>query len=207
MRYAFFHRFSALAALLTLPACALLNAQGKPADTLYVLHASASSPAATVLPVSLMVALPEAAPGLNTKRIAVLDSPNRLTYYTGVAWPEPLPRVWQDMVVDALRQGRAFASVNSDKDPVLADNLLTTDIRDFQVEDSASNPQVRLRLAVTLTNANSHRVIAAFTVEKTAAANANRMEAIAMAFNEAANAAAGDINQQIGAALPANVVR
>jgi len=179
----------------SLSACAVL--EPRPANDLYVLKAESPATQPSALPMNLRIDEPEVAAGLNTPRIAVLDTPNHLTYYSGAAWAQPLPQIVQGFLVDALQQSHGFASVSSDKEGVTADVILLTDIQDFEVENSAASPTVRLRLTAKLVDAVSHQVIAGFTVEKTAAAEANHMEAIVKAFNQALTDAAADMLQTL----------
>lgn len=190
------------AALLTLSACAL--ASPPPANTLYVLQAEAPDESGSTLPSSITVGEPEAAAGLDTARIAVLESANHLTYYNGVAWAQPFPKSLQLFLVDALQQSHRFKSVGSDKDSVLSDLSLLIDIRDGEVEPDGDAPTVRIRLAVRLVNSRTHKVIATFTVEQAAQASANHMPQIIAAFNQAANDAAEEILEHILRAIRKN---
>lgn len=190
---------SPLCLIFALAACAL--AQPRPADTLYVLHADVPAPAGKPLPFSLMIALPDAGPGLDTPRIAVLDTPNHLTYYTGAAWAQPLPQTLQAFLSDSLQQSHRFKSVSSDQGGVFADLILLTEIRDYEVENNGNAaPTVRLRLGIKLVEGNTHHIVASFSIEKTAAAQANHMADIVAAFNAATQEAAADIADGIATA-------
>ncbi|MBV8939328.1 MAG: membrane integrity-associated transporter subunit PqiC [Alphaproteobacteria bacterium] len=179
-----------LSALLS--ACALLS-KPAPAPELYMLKPDPAAAAAETLPLTIRIALPEVAPGLDTARIAVLEADNKLIYYTGAAWAAPLPQLAQEFLSDAFGRSRAFRIAGSDQEPLRTDVMLSTAIHECQVDMSGPQPVIRLRLTATLLNSETHQALAAIPVEETVQAEANHMAALVAAFNKAFNAAAQTI--------------
>ena len=183
-------RISACTALLlSLTACGIGS---RPAEELYILHAQKPAVSKGAVATTISIANPEAAPGLDSPRIAVTDAPNHLTYYTGAAWAQSLPVLIQQFLIDSFQQSGAFANVSNDQDELIPNVTLLTDIRKYEVDTTVPGPMVRIRIVATLVSA-SHKSIATFTVEKTAVADANHMPNIVAAFDKATNEAAKDI--------------
>jgi cholesterol transport system auxiliary component len=151
--------------------------------------AAAAQPAAA----ALGVVLPVAAPGLNTNNIALLRADGVLDAYAASRWPELLPEVLQPLIIDALRAGGRFASVQADTGPFRADYLLQVEVRQFaavyagDVKDSA--PTVQVQLVVTLGRRADRSVLHSFVVNESAPASANRVSAVVAAFDSALGAA------------------
>lgn len=182
--------------LLSTSACALVQKPRDP-DELFVLKAQVKPEPASFLPASLSISLPEASPGLDTQRIAVRESANQLTYYNGASWAQPMPQSLQMFLVDGFQQANLFMSVSNDREGILADISLLTDVRNYEVDNSVSPPKVHVRLVAKLVNAGSRKVIANYPVEKTAQAKANNMQDIVAAFNAASNDAAASLRAQV----------
>jgi len=175
--------------------CSLLCActlRAKP-DDLYVIKASipptASSCAAHLI---LQVNEPQTAPGLESSRIAIFDTPTHLTYYTGAAWAVPLPQMFQAFMVSALAQSHRFKSVGSDIDNIAPDISVLITVRDFEVRQSAS-PQARVAIAVKIINGKTNHLLNSSYIEKTALPAENHMPSIVSAFNQVANEAASAV--------------
>jgi cholesterol transport system auxiliary component len=184
-------RLALLAAALPLSGCALLQPP-RVINDVYILKAEPMADAVARMPLSITVIEPEAAPGLDSARIAVLESSQRLNYYNQVAWAKPLPQMVQTFFNDALQQSHGFTAVSTDKDGVFSDVNLLTDIRDFEVDSSGAAPAVHVRLVSKLVNANNHKIIATFPLDKTVTASANHMPEIVAAFNDAMNQLAAE---------------
>ena len=85
--------------VLRLPARAEVVAGGLPAS------ASAGS---------VLVRRPEAGPGLDSNRIALLRDDRRFDFYAASLWAAPAPDVMESVVIDALRGTGTFAAVFDD---------------------------------------------------------------------------------------------
>jgi cholesterol transport system auxiliary component len=182
-------------ALFALCSCVSVGGKERPSQEIYVVKARGTEVGRTSLAVRVME--PQAGPGLDTKRIAVMDAPNHLTYYTGVAWSQPLPAMLQGVLTDALTQSQAFKSVSTDRDMTQADVIINSTIRDYQVVLKDKEASVQVRLDVKLIGGYSRDTLKSFTVNKTQKAKANHMPEIMDAFDEATSEAVSDIARAI----------
>lgn len=178
-----------------------ISAPGAPM-TLYTLEAN--TPASDCMhPTSIKIAEPRVAPGLDRRRIAVVDAPNQLDYYTGVAWPTALPEMLQRFLLDAFNRSGRFTSVNSDLDIAESPWLLLTDIYDFQVVQTETPSFVHIRLNARLVRSDTRAVAASIPFEKRIAVDHAQMPALVAAFNQGMNEATAGIVASITPHLPA----
>jgi cholesterol transport system auxiliary component len=145
-------------------------------------------------PTTLQVLRPQAAPGLDTDRIALRRSAQRLDYYAGSRWPAPLPEFLQSLAVEALRSSGKFHSVHPDTTNFAADEVLQIEIRRWQAEYAGDGPPVvHVQLLATLGRRADRGVIASVSADSSVAASENRMQAVIAAFQSAATAALSDL--------------
>jgi cholesterol transport system auxiliary component len=164
-----------------------------PERGLYVI--SAAAPGASdgaPLGVDLVVARPNARPGLDTDRIAVLNSGRRLDYYAGGRWGADADIVVQDLLVESLRNTGRLRSVQTDLSAFVAEYVLQSELNDFQAEYAAGGgkPIVRVTLVCTLGRLKDRHALAAYTATATAAAADNTLTAVVTAFESAYRQAA-----------------
>jgi cholesterol transport system auxiliary component len=179
-----------------------------PATQIYVLRASAASPAmatngaavarpldaagsATAEAPSLQLPRPSADPGLSSELIVLVRSDHRLDYYSGSSWAGTLPDVISTLALDTLRASGQWAAVQESPSPFAADYLLQINIRRFEADytDGSDAPKVRVVLDCTLARRIGRDLITTFVAEASADAGENRMAAVVAAFEKAANAA------------------
>lgn len=177
-----------------------------PVPTNYVL----ASAAATALPlphadVDIAVQRPDAAPGLDSDRIAVLKG-RQLDYYRGVRWGSPAPEVVRALLVDSLEDQHIFRSVTRDESRVGGDYVLDVQLRDFQAEyaEGAASPTVHVGTVVRLIRVVDRKLVTTVTAESRVPAREERMAAVAAAFEQASNAVALDLLNQLAAAIAAD---
>ncbi|PZP25551.1 ABC-type transport auxiliary lipoprotein family protein [Pseudomonas kuykendallii] len=149
-----------LAGALLLSGCSALS-QPETVDT-YLLpgghFASAATPAGA--DGSLRVTRPKAAGGLEGTRIAVLPQPDRLSFYKGARWSDAAPVLLRDRLIEALRAGGGIARLSSDDDNLRADRELGGNLRAFQSEYQAGQPQVLIRFDAQLIDTRSRAILA-----------------------------------------------
>ncbi len=135
----------------------------------------------------LTVAIPVAAPELDSYRIALVKADGRWDYYAGARWAEFLPVLVQETMMDSLETAGLFKSVTSDRFGVVGDYILKTEIREFQVEyQRASNvPLIKIELAFSLFKKLGTTPLAIYTVKAEAPATQNRLSAVQQAFAKA----------------------
>lgn len=182
---------------MALALCAAAGCSGfhsdEPATLMYVLQPAsggAQPPAAAPAGGSLAVIMPVAVPGLNTDRIALLRADGVLDAYAGSRWPDVLPDVLQPLLIDGLRAGGHFSSVQADSGPFLADYVLQVEVRQFAAVYGAGEvPTVRVQWVASLGRRADRKLLRTFTIEQSVPAAANRMAAVMAAFNAATGAA------------------
>ena len=198
----------ALAAACTgvmLSGCAGLHSQAHPAEV-YVLRlmpatARASPPPAAAL--SIRVARPDAAPGLNSEHIVILQPDHRMNYYLASAWAAPLPEVVEELVVESLRASGSWTAVQDSRGFFPADYLLQIVVRRFDAEytSNPAAPEVHVTLDCTLGRRNGRDVPASFSVQGSASASANQLHEVVSAFELAANQALAELTARSSAAV------
>lgn len=163
-----------------------------PQRGVYVLSAPASTaPATAPLAVDLIIARPNARPGLDSDRIALLNADRRLDYYAGGRWGAAAEIVVQDLLVESLRNTGRLRTVQGDVPVFAADFLLQSELNDFQAEYSGGgDPLVRVTLVCTLGRVKDRRALAVFTASATAPATNNTLGAVVAAFESAYQQAA-----------------
>jgi len=192
--------------LLSLTACTGSLLETKlPVPTIYVLTpapAAANAPS-TASTVDLAVSQAEATPGLNTERIAVLHEARRLDYYVDAQWGAALPQVAQAVVVGSLQNQKWFRSVTTEQARVNTNYWLELEVRDFQSEYATENatPTVRVTLVGSLVRIKDRKLLGVFPSTVTVAATENRLGAVVIAFESAAQQAALAVGKQVAGAV------
>jgi cholesterol transport system auxiliary component len=176
-----------LMATAALPACfSGLNSKIPPPQRYVLQVESANAPGAVGSDASVEVLRPSSAPGLGGDGIVVLRSGARLDFYSNARWADAAPLELQGLVIDALRTGGHFATVESDSGPFAAQYLLSMNIENFQAEYlDAGPPTVLVTLTCTLGRRSDRRVIVSFTAQGSVKADADRMQAVIAAFGQA----------------------
>jgi ABC-type uncharacterized transport system auxiliary subunit len=175
-----------------------LNSKAAP-EQRYLLRAEIAKPSTAAAPAGTIEVLrPSASPGLVGSRIAVLRPGARIDYYANARWVEEAPALLQSQIIDALRTGGRFATVESDTQPFAARYLLSVDIASFQAQYSdAGAPAVLVTLNCTFGRRTDRSVIASFAAQGTAHASADRLEAVVAAFATATSQAMQQIADNI----------
>lgn len=161
-----------------------------------------ASGAVKVLP-SLAVMRPTASPGLDSRRVAVVEEERRLSSYPGVRWAAATPDLWRDYLIDTLRADPRWAAVSSEEQRLLTDLELHSTLQAFQAETTAQGLQVRIRVDAQLVDRVGRRVVATQRVDATQASERNAA-ALASAFDRCAAQVATRVKawMQNAASLP-----
>jgi cholesterol transport system auxiliary component len=173
-------RRSALALLGSLGALGLAGCSAsllpKPpaAPALYGLDDGAPTPARPPAPPgapSLLVSVPRAAAGLDTRLIAYQRTPQRTEHYTASEWLDAPPRLLAPLLVRAAEATGAFRVVLLAPAGATATWRLDTELLRLQQHFSGAGPsQVRLTLRAVLVDITSRAVLAAQEFDVTVAA-------------------------------------
>lgn len=161
-----------------------------PAPIRYVLAPPAAAAAATESPASrvdLSIGRPDVAPGLDTDRVAVIRG-HELDYYRGTMWGGTVIETVQALLVATLQDQKLFRSVTAEQARISGDYLLDAEVRDFQAEytEGRANPEVRVTIVGRLIRIGDRKLIETLSATASRPATENRMTAVAVAFEAAA---------------------
>ena len=195
----------------------LFQSKAKPEQTYYLRApaartAPAGAPAATTtaaIPASVRVIRPAAGPGLDTSRIMLVQADHRMNFYSGSRWPATTPEVIEALAVQTLRASGAWASVGGSGSPFPSDYLLQVYVQRFEADysEGAGAPVVHVVLECVVGRREGREVLATFTAAGSAAAAANRLGEVVMAFEQATGVALEALSQQTEQAVRADVQR
>jgi cholesterol transport system auxiliary component len=159
---------------------------------------------------SVLLQRPEAGPGLDSDRIALLRSDQRFDFYAASLWAAPAPDLVESVIVDALRAGGAFAAVFDDSAPFAPRYDLRVTLRRFEADYTSSGgapeagpPMVHVVLDCTLGRHRDRALLASFTAQGSSRAGDDRINAIVGAFQAATAAAVAELERALAAALAA----
>jgi cholesterol transport system auxiliary component len=200
---------AAMMALLPLSGCGSLLESSLAAPQTYVLRLPAA--AATDIAItagSVLVQRPEAGPGLESNRIALLRSDRRFDFYAASLWAAPTPDVVEALVVDALRNTGTFSAVFDDAAPYAPRYDLRITLRRFEADYTntagGAAPTVHVVLDCTLGRHRDRALLANFTARGSAPAAEDRLAPVVAAFEAAATAAIAEITRNVTAAVAAD---
>jgi cholesterol transport system auxiliary component len=188
--------------LLLLAGCSGGLKSNLPPTQVYVLRpaaAPAAGPAAAAPSVgTVQVMLPQATAGLASDSIVVLRSGERLDYYSGARWAAAAPGMLQMLVIDALRASNGFAMVESDAGPFPSEYVLSLELRHFEAEYTGTGPPtVHVALVATLGRRGNREIIVSFSADSQVKADADRMQAVVAAFEQATGEALSQLAAHI----------
>ncbi|WP_137820377.1 ABC-type transport auxiliary lipoprotein family protein [Pseudomonas sp. 2FG] len=176
-----------------LSGCSLLP-QAEPNDV-YLLPGGVSPQASggPAVDWSLRVAKPQANQVLDNSRIAVLPHGSLISSYKGARWSDAGPVLLRDRLLETFQADGRISSLSSDDRQLQADLELVSDLRAFQSEYRARQPEVVIRLDVRLVQSASHKIVAVRRFEVRQAASSARVADVVAAFGQASDALAGQL--------------
>jgi cholesterol transport system auxiliary component len=174
------------------------------APQIYVLRlppGTAPAPALTVG--SVLVQRPEAGPGLDSNRIALLRSDRRFDFYSASLWAAPAPDVVESVMVEALRGTNAFSAVFDDAAPFAARYDLRCTMRRFEADYTGGGgaPIIHAAFDCTLGRHRDRALLASFTAQGSAAASEERLGAVVAAFESATVTAMNELTRAVTTAV------
>jgi cholesterol transport system auxiliary component len=150
------YRIAALAFAGVIGGCSFL-ASSPPAT--YDLQAPAVERTSSARAVQLTISPPVAVKTIDTEEILIKGANGRLAYYSGMAWGDRLPRLFQARLVESLANSGAFRAVLTNQDRVTGDFSLAIEIRDFQVEAAAGGAEAVIDVYVKLVDEHNSAVV------------------------------------------------
>ena len=198
-------RSLALLATLAMAGCGGVFESKLAAPQTYVLRLPPAPAATNALTAgSVLVQRPEASPGLDSNRIALLRSDRRFDFYAASLWAAPAPDVVESVVVDALRGTGNFSAVFDDAAPFAPRYDLRITLRRFEADYTAGEvPTVHVVMDATLGRHRDRVLLASFTARGSARADADRVSSVVAAFEAATAAAMAELTQSTTAAIVA----
>ena len=191
-------------ACLLLSGCGgLLKSHEVPALT-YTPAMHAAEPLKALVSV-LVVARPEAAPGLDSDSITVALPDRRLDRLAGARWSAPVPELVQDYLVRYLSSRTGWRAVVSDRSAFTGTYLLQTDIRAFsaQYAQRGQPPRVQVWLHGELGRSLDRQLLTSIDATAEAQATEDRQSAVVAAYEAALEAAARKLSDSAYAACAA----
>jgi cholesterol transport system auxiliary component len=169
--------------------------QGPPVPQLYVLRPQLPASMGPRVNWRLAVATPDAVASLDTQRIALTRSSTTLDYFANAAWTDRLTLIVQRQLIQAFDASGRITSVDRDTSGLEADFVLQTEIRDFQARYDTPDgaPQVMVSIQAKLARMPQREIAANINAAQQAAAGANEINSIVVAFNQACGAAISQI--------------
>ena len=165
-----------------LTSCALLETP-EPLP-LYTLQ-SGSFERTNLLTESISIDIPLSEASLNTNRIALTPSPYQREYFADASWPDRLPNVFQEALLEGFSQRWGGIDVNRIKTGLQTKYVLHTEIQDFSVHNvGTTQAEAVLKVRFKLVNLRERKVIASQVFEEKVPLCAISMEGIIAAFNE-----------------------
>src|SRR5581483_8041257 len=182
--------FAAAIAALALSGCSGMIGPG-PAPQRYTLNPHFSAVSAPPGNWALWVGTPATVDSLDTQRIALTRPPTQMDYFANAAWTDRAPVLLQGLMIEAFETSGRTGSVAREAEGLNADYVLQTDLRDFdaQYDQAGAPPNVTVRISAKLIRYPERTVAASTEILQQARAQANDMNAIVMAFDQATGAA------------------
>jgi ABC-type uncharacterized transport system auxiliary subunit len=195
-----------LSAALALTACSGVFESKLVAPQAYVLRLPpATAPAAAANAGSVLMQRPEAGPGLDSDRIALLRSDRRFDFYAASRWAAPAPDLIESVMLDALRATGSFSAVFDDAAQYAPDYNLRCGLRRFEADYTSGGrvPTVHVALDCTLGRRRDRELLASFTAQGSSVAGEDRLNEVVAAFEAATATAMKELGRATAEALAA----
>jgi cholesterol transport system auxiliary component len=193
-----------LGAVLALNGCSGVFESKLAAPQAYVLRLPPATPPAVAASAgSVLLQRPEAGPGLESDRIALLRSDQRFDFYAASRWAAPAPDLVESVMIDALRATGSFAAVFDDSAPFAPVYSLRCALRRFEADYTKGGgaPTVQVALDCTLGRRRDRELLASFTAAGSSVAAEDRLNAVVAAFEAATATAMKELGSAVADAL------
>jgi cholesterol transport system auxiliary component len=192
---------AAVATAIMLGGCAFGLGSG-PAPATYDLEAPAVGKVRGANRAQLTIYPPVAVKTIDTEEILVKAANGRVAYFSGAAWGDRLPRLFQARLVQALANSGAFRAILTNQDRVSGDLSLAIEIRDFQVETKDAGSEAIVDVYVKLVDERNSAVVTTKRFQARAPAAgadpASGISALNGAFQEVALAIVSWVSRRAG---------
>lgn len=177
----------ALAGALALSACGGILPKAEPMQILQPQVHVTADPAWPQANWQLAIVRPRSNDMIETPRLVVNPTPDRVEVYKGVAWSDSTPELVQQAMISAFEDSNRITAVSRQGNGLRTDFLLQSDLRDYQAvyRTPAGPPDIVLTISVKLVDFASSRVVAGRVFTQTQAATSTDVHAVAQAFDTA----------------------
>lgn len=152
--------------------------------SLYTLQ-SGSFEQTNLITESIAIDTPLSEASLNTNRIALTPSPYQREYFADASWPDRLPNIFQEALLEGLSQRWGGIYVNRLRIGLQTKYVLHTEIQDFSVHNvGTTQAKAALKIRFKLFSLRERKVIASQVFEEKVPLCTVTMEGIINAFNE-----------------------
>ncbi|MBA3814091.1 MAG: membrane integrity-associated transporter subunit PqiC [Alphaproteobacteria bacterium] len=175
-------KISLLICASVLSGCSLLT-QDEPLP-LYTLKSGPIEPF-QIFPDSLAVEMPVSETSLDTERMALTPAPYERDYLAGGQWPERLPKILQEVLLQSLSERWGGGHVSRTGTGLEMKYLLQTDVQDFSVYHlNTASPEVQQKIAFKIINLRERKVVAGQTFYMKEKVCISSMKGIVESFNK-----------------------
>jgi cholesterol transport system auxiliary component len=144
-----------------LAGCSIFSPVNTADNHLYVLNkVNANTVHAPTRPITLMVMMPTAVSPYNTPRMAYVDKPYQINYFSKNRWVDTPGQMLQPLIAQSLQNTGHFQAVITPPFSGHYDAVLNTQLIELHQNFLVSPSQEYLVLRVQLVNASTQRIIA-----------------------------------------------
>lgn len=152
----------------------------------------------------ISIGRPDFAPGRDSDRIAVLKG-RHLDYYRGARWGGRTAEVVQSMLVSSMNDQGLFRSVTAEQARVATDYMLDVEVRHFEASYPNDIPEAHVMIMGRLVRVVDRKLVTTVSGEARVPAAAERMAAVAQAFEAASQKVALELARQTAIAVAEDV--
>lgn len=158
--------------------------EGEPPLPLYTLK-SEPLKQTQALKASLAIDDPISEISLNTQRIAITPSLYQRDYLADGQWPDRLPKVFEEILVESLSERWGGTHVSRNGAGLQTTYVLFSEIQDFSLYQlEAGNLEVRLKIMFKIIDFQNRKALAAHTFFEQVPVSCLSMNTIVSAFNQ-----------------------
>jgi cholesterol transport system auxiliary component len=170
-----------------------------PPPATYDLRAPVVSKTRGTLPIQLTVNAPSAVRIVDTEEVLVKGADGRISYVSGIAWGDRLPRLFQARLVDTLANSGRYRAVLTNQDRVTGDYSLSVEIRDFEIESTPHGFEAVVDVYVKLIDEHESKVLTTKSFQERAKAAGDEVSAGLPVLNDVFQKVALDIMTWVSA--------
>jgi cholesterol transport system auxiliary component len=180
--------FFVVAVAVVLAACTVLS--GTPLVTYELSVPPAVAKANSTSGVQILVPEPTAVNMVDSDRI-VVNTGSRVSYYPGVQWPDRLPKVLQNKLIEAFEQSGRARAVGRPGEGLSVDYQILTDIRAFTYD--ASRGSANVEIFAKILNDRTGKVVGSQLFAATIPVSQDSAEAVVAGLDQALQSVLGEM--------------